>query len=187
MRLALFKQILMATALVTSPVLGFAADKPLAPVPGSDAGLAQRVRHEILVYPRYSLFDNIGYSVSNGQVELTGAVTQPYKKSDLEHLVRAIPGVTGITDMIKVLPLSPMDDRLRMRVARQIFSDPSLSRYAMGAIPSIHIIVDNGHVTLTGTVINDMDKLIAGIRANQSLSFGSVVNNLEVENPGKKS
>ena len=57
----------------------------------------------------------------------------------------------------------------------------------MGAIPSIHIIVDNGHVTLTGTVINDMDKLIAGIRANQSLSFGSVVNNLQVENPGKKS
>ena len=105
----------MTAALVTSPVLGFAADKPLASVPGSDAGLAQRVRHEILVYPRYSLFDNIGYRVSNGQVELTGAVTQPYKKSDLEHLVRAIPGVTGITDMIKVLPLSPMDDRLRMR------------------------------------------------------------------------
>ena len=187
MRPSLFKRILIAAALVTSPVLAFAADKPLAPAPGSDADLAQRVRHEILMYPHYSLFDSLGYSVNNGQVELTGAVTQPYKKSDLEHLVRAIPGVTGITDTIKVLPLSPMDDRLRMQVARKVFSDPSLSRYSMGAIPSIHIIVDNGHVTLTGMVMNEMDKQIAGIRANQSLSFGSVVNNLQVENPGKKS
>ena len=178
-----FSRILMAGALLASAGLAGAADRP---APGSDADLAQRVRHEILTYPRYSLFDDIGYRVSNGQVELTGAVTQPYKKSDLEHLVKAIPGVTGITDMVKVLPLSTMDDRLRMQLSRVIFGDPSLSRYAAGAIPSIHIIVDNGHVTLTGVVMNDMDKQIAGMRASSTLAFGSVVNNLQVEHPSPK-
>jgi hyperosmotically inducible periplasmic protein len=163
--------------------LAHAADKPYPAAPESDADVAQRVRHEILMYPRYTLWDDLGYRVSNGQVELFGAVTQPIKKSDIEHLVKAIPGVTSITDNIKVLPLSPMDDRLRQEVARAIFRDPSLSRYAAGAIPSIHIIVDNGHVTLTGVVMNAADKQIAGIRAASTLSFGSVVNNLQVENP----
>ena len=146
------------------------------------------MRHEILTYPRYTLWDDIGFRVSNGQVELTGAVTQPYKKSEIEHMVKAIPGVAGVSDRIRVLPLSPMDDRLRVQVARAIFSDPSLSRYSLGAIPAIHIIVDNGHVTLDGVVMNAMDRQIAGMRANSAgLGFGAVVNNLQIENPPHKS
>lgn len=185
MRFTWFGRALMTAALVAGGSLAHAADKHNTPVPGSDADLSKRVRHELLTYPRYTVWDDLGYRVSNGQVELTGAVTQPFKKSDIEHIVKAIPGVTGITDQIKVLPLSPMDDRLRAQVARAIFRDPTLSRYAMGAIPSIHIIVDNGHVTLTGSVMNQMDKEIAGMRANSTLSF-SVVNNLQVENPSPK-
>jgi osmotically-inducible protein OsmY len=185
MRSTWFGRALLAAALVAGAGFAHATDKTNAPVPGSDAALAQQVRHEVLMYPRYTLWDNIGYSVHDGQVDLTGAVTQPYKKSDIEHIVKAIPGVTGVTDQIKVLPLSPMDDRIRVQVAREIFRDPSLSRYSMGAIPSIHIIVDNGHVTLTGVVQSDMDKQIAGMRASSGLNFG-VVNNLQVENPSPK-
>ena len=135
------------------------------------------------MYPRYTLWDDIGYRVNNGQVELFGAVTQPFKKSDIERLVKEIPGVAAITDRIEVLPLSPMDDRLRIQAARAIFRDPNLSRYAAGAIPSIHIIVDHGLVTLMGVVMNAMDRQIAGMRASAGLSFGSVVNNLQVDSP----
>jgi hyperosmotically inducible protein len=184
MKSTLFGQALIAAALVAGAGLAHAADKPDAPLPGSDADLAQRVRHEVLMYPRYTLWDDISYRISNGQVELFGAVTQPFKKSDIERRVKAIPGVAVITDNIEVLPLSQMDDRLRNQVARAIYGDPSLSRYAAGAIPAIHIIVDNGHVTLTGVVMSAMDKQIAGMRANGAgLSFGSVVNKLQIESP----
>lgn len=156
--------------------------------PRTDADLQRQVRHEIAMYPYYSIWDDVSFRVDNGQVELTGAVNQPYKKSDIERIVQRVPGVTSVTDEIKVLPLSPNDDRLRLQVARAIFRDPVLSRYAMGAIPSIHILVDNGHVTLAGVVETEMDKNIAGIRANSAgLSFGPVTNNLQVEHPSKKS
>ncbi len=93
-----------------------------------------------------------------------------------------------MTNRLEVLPLSPMDDRLRLQVARAIYRDPTLSRYAIQAIPPIHIIVDNGHVTLEGVVNNAMEKQVAGLRASAAgLSFGPVVNNLKVENPPKKS
>jgi hyperosmotically inducible protein len=156
-------------------------------VPRTGEELTKAVRHEVLMYPQYSLWDDISFRVNNGNVELLGAVNQPYKKDDLGRIVKHIAGVESVTNEIRVLPLSPNDDRLRLQVARAIFRDPSLSRYAMGAVPSIHIIVDNGHVTLTGEVMNDMDKQIAGMRASSAgLSFGPVQNNLMVENPGKK-
>jgi hyperosmotically inducible periplasmic protein len=155
----------------------------------TNSDLSKRVMHEIRMYPRYTIWDDISFRVaSNGQVELFGAVNQPYKKSDIEHIVRRIPGVTSVTDEIKVLPLSSFDDRLRLQVARAIFRDPVLSRYSMGAIPSIHIIVDNGHVTLAGVVDDEMSKNLAGMRAaGAGLSFGSITNNLQVEHTSKKS
>ena len=151
-----------------------------------DASIARGVRHEIVGYPYYTLWDEIGFTVANGQVELEGAVTQPYKKQDIERLMKRVPGIASVADNIKVLPLSDFDVRLRMQVANAIFRDPALSRYAgMGWSP-IHIIVDSGHVTLAGTVNTDMEKQIAGMRASQTLSFGTVVNNLVVEHPASK-
>ena len=83
--------------------------------------------------------------------------------------------------------MSSFDDRLRIQIARAIYGDPALSRYALGANPPIHIIVDNGHVTLTGWVNSDMEKQIAGMRASGAgLSFGAVTNNLQVEHPTAK-
>jgi len=153
----------------------------------SDADLAKAVRHEVRTYSRYTLWDDINFRVNDGNVELLGAVSQPYKKEDLARMVQHIPGVASVTNELKVLPLSLEDDRLRRQVARAIYGDVALSRYAFGAVPAIHIIVDNGHVTLTGMVSNGMDKQIAGMRASGAgLSFGAVENNLVVENPGKK-
>jgi hyperosmotically inducible protein len=154
----------------------------------ADTDIARKITHEVRMYPRYTMWDDINFRVHDGQVELLGAVSQPYKKSDIERLVQRVPGVTSVADEIKVLPLSAMDDRLRIQVARAIFRDPVLSRYAMGAVPSIHIIVDNGHVTLAGVVDDEMAKNVAGIRANGAgLSFGAVTNNLRVEHPARKS
>lgn len=176
---------LLAATLVVG--VAAAADKGKSNAPLTGADLEKSVRHEILMYPNYTLWDDISFRVADGNVTLLGAVSQPYKKSDIESIVKHIPGVTSITDRIEVLPLSMQDDRLRLQVARAIYRDPVLSRYAMGAIPSIHIIVDNGHVTLTGAVENAMDKQVAGMRASAAgLSFGPVVNNLSVENPPTK-
>src|SRR5215475_7907036 len=132
----------------------------------TDADLAKSVRHEVLMYSRYSLWDDVNFRVNNGNVELLGAVSQPYKKKDLQKIVQSIPGVASVTNELKVLPLSSFDDRLRIQVARAIYGDPVLSRYGLGANPSIHIIVDNGHVTLTGAVSNEMEKQVAGMRAS---------------------
>jgi len=176
---------LMTAALFASAAL--ASNKGTPNVAKTDEDLAKAVRHEVLMYPYYTLWDDISFRVDNGNVVLTGDVNQPYKKDDIGRAVKHIAGVETVTNDIKVLPLSPADDRLRLQVARAIFRDPNLSRYAMGAIPSIHIIVDNGHVTLTGDVDSTMDKNIAGIRASGAgLSFGPVQNNLTVDNLGKK-
>jgi hyperosmotically inducible protein len=95
--------------------------------------------------------------------------------------------VAGVTNQLEVLPLSPFDDRLRLQIARAVYGHTALSRYAYQSLPPIHIIVDNGRVTLEGVVNNDMEKQIAGMQASSAgLSFGPVVNNLRVENPKPK-
>jgi hyperosmotically inducible protein len=157
------------------------------PAGGSDdAVIAQKVVHEIRMYPRYTMWDNISIRVHDGDVELQGQVSQPFKKADLSRLAQHVSGVRSVTNQIEVLPNSFFDDRIRLAVARAIYRDPVLSRYAIQAVPPIHIIVDNGHVTLEGVVNSTMEKSVAGIRASQGLSFGQVINNLQVENPGKK-
>jgi hyperosmotically inducible protein len=182
MKRGILGKVLMTAALVVGAAA--AADGGSS---GGRGGLADRVRHEILMYSNYTLWDDISFRVDNGNVSLIGAVSQPYKSSDLQRIVQHIPGVASVTNELKVLPVSFQDDRLRLQVARAIYRDPVLSRYAMGAIPSIHIIVDNGKVTLTGVVNNTMEKQVAGIRASSAgLSFGPVINNLAVENPPAK-
>jgi hyperosmotically inducible protein len=164
-----------------------ASTKGSGAAPKTDADIARQVRHEILMYSRYSIWDDVNFRVSNGSVELLGEVSQPYKKDDLGRIVQRVPGVASLTNELKVLPLSPQDDRLRRQVARAIYGDPALFRYRNMAVPPIHIIVDNGHVMLTGSVNSTLEKQVAGIRASGAgLSFGPVINNLEVENPPAK-
>jgi len=147
--------------------------------------LSDAVRHELASLPYYNVFDNLEYRVDpSGVVTLSGQVTQPILKSDAEHAVKKISGVSQVIDNIQVLPLSPMDNQIRRAEYRAIFGFGSLYRYGMGAIPSIHIIVDNGHVTLVGVVDNEADKNMANIRANGVPGVFSVTNDLRVGEKG---
>ena len=180
-------RVLMAAALLVSTGIAGAATYERTAGSRSDADIAKSITHELRMYPRYSIWDDVSFRVVNGQVELLGAVNQPYKKADIERIAKRVEGVTSVADDIRVLPLSPNDDRLRLRVARAIYGDPAMTRYAMNPLPTIHILVENGQVTLTGVVANQMDKNIAGIRASGAgLSFGPVINKLQVEQKSDK-
>src|SRR5580658_1743992 len=148
----------------------------------AETRIAQQVRHQLVMLPYYGVFDDLAFKVDGGTVTLLGAVTRPVLKSDAENVVKRIEGVTQVINEIKVLPLSPMDDQIRRAVYRAIYGDPALStRYGFRAVPSIHIIVENGHVTLEGVVANAMDKNLCNLRANGVRNVFSVTNNLLVE------
>ena len=146
----------------------------------SDAYLTREVRHELTQVPWYSVFDILQYSVKGNEVTLTGAVTQPTVKSDAENAVKHIEGVEKVNDQIEVLPPSPMDDEIRRAEYRAIYSQPNLSRYGVGALQSIHIIVKNGHVALEGEVDSQADKDAASIYAKGVSNVFSVENHLVV-------
>jgi hyperosmotically inducible protein len=145
------------------------------------ARIVREVRHEIAMLPYYSVFDNLAFKVEGDSVTLLGQVRLSALKSDAENAVKGIEGVTRVVNQIEVLPPSPDDDRIRRETFRAIYSFPSFERYAIQAVPPIHIIVKSGHVTLEGVVANESDKNIAGVRANSVPGVFSVTNNLRVE------
>jgi hyperosmotically inducible protein len=166
----------LAFAVISQPVLCASRSD------GQLANISKEVRHELISLPWYSIFDNLAYRVSpDGTVTLIGQTVLPVLKDDAERVVKKIPGVTRVINDIEVLPVSPDDDRIRLAEFRAIYGDPALSRYALGAVPPIHIIVKNGNVTLEGVVANQMDKQIAYMRANGVPGVFSVTNNLRVE------
>lgn len=182
--LSRLSQLILAGSLFLSA--GFTAQKDHndAFVAGDPAEtrIAQQVRHQLVMLPYYGVFDDLAFKLDGGTVTLMGAVTRPSLKSDAENVVKRIEGVTQVVNEIKVLPPSPMDDRIRRAVYRAIYGDPALStRYGFRAVPSIHIIVNNGRVTLEGVVANEMDKNLCNLRANAVPNVFSVVNDLRVE------
>ena len=164
--------ITLACAVLTTPIFLQATNNP-KPLP-------ERVRHELAMLPYYNVFDDLGFKVDGDTVTLYGDVTNPVLKSDAGRAVKRVEGVQQVVNKINVLPLSPMDWQIRRAEYRAIFGYSSMYRYAMGAMPSIHIIVSNGHVKLEGVVDNQGDKNIAGIRANGVPGVFSVENNLQV-------
>ena len=147
--------------------------------------LEKEVRHELVMLPYYGVFDRLAFRVDGAKVSLLGEVTRPTLKSDAGRIVKGIEGVETVDNQIEVLPLSPHDDRIRLAVYRTIYGYTALSRYALMAVPSIHIIVKNGNVTLDGVVDREADKNIAGIRANGVSGVFSVTNNLQAGNKEK--
>ena len=169
-------------ALLAGPGFSYQKGKDKTPAPArSEDRIAREVRHELIMLPYYSVFDNLTYRVDGGVVTLMGQVTKPTLKSDAEKVVFKIEGVDKVDNQIKVLPLSSIDDRLRIAVFRSIYSFPTFERYALQAVPPIHIIVENGKVTLEGVVASQSDKDAANVRANTVPGVFSVVNNLQVE------
>src|SRR5437899_5956485 len=177
---------LFVMALLTAPYMGMPYSATAQPQENKKQRsemkygekLTKEVRHQLVMLPWYSVFDNLAYRVEGDKVTLYGEVTRPVLKSDAETVVKGIEGVTTVVNNIEVLPPSPMDDQLRRALYRAIYGDPGLSRYSIQAVPSIHIIVKNGNVTLEGVVDSEADKNLAGIRANKVPNVLSVTNTL---------
>ena len=145
--------------------------------------IVREVRHELVTLPYYGVFDWLTYEVQNdGTVVLRGEVVRPSTKSDAEHEVKDIDGVSRVVNQIDVLPNSPSDDRLRLALYRSIYGYNSpLFRYATQSVPSIHIIVNHGHVTLKGVAANKGDAQLAYMRARGVPGSFSVNNELVIE------
>jgi len=148
-----------------------------------DEQILEQARHNVVMYYAYGIFDNIELAADHGTLTVTGQVTQPFKKADLEKSLQGVKGVAELQNNLQVLPVSNFDDRLRLQVARAIYGDPYFLHYRNQPLPSIHIVVENGHVALEGVVASQMDRNKANMDAlGAGLSF-SVANNLQVERP----
>jgi osmotically-inducible protein OsmY len=126
----------------------------------NDLALAREVSDRIRHYDLYSVYDNIDGGVHNGVVKLAGAVTEPKKAADILERVAKIRGVQAIDNHVDVLPVSQSDDRLRVRIATAIYSDPAFENYSR-VDPPIRVIVNNGHVTLVGVVRAELERFKA--------------------------
>lgn len=144
----------------TRPAADVATDRP-------NFQVFKDVADQVNRYARFTVFDDVAANVDNGVVTLTGHVTMPYKRDDLEKRVAKVTGVAQVQNKISVLPVSMFDDELRFRIARAIYGNSSFWHYAAMANPPIHIIVQNGHVTLTGVVNSNVERALA-----RSLAIG---------------
>jgi len=167
----------LVVLLVTLPTLTFSQVESGSP---TQARILKEVRHELLMLPYFSVFDNIEYRVDGETVTLLGEVTRPTLKSDAENVVKHIEGVQSVANKIEVLPPSSMDDQLRLALYRAIYGFPALEKYALGVQKPIRIIVKNGHATLEGVADSEADKNLAGLHSNTVPGVFSVTNNLRV-------
>jgi hyperosmotically inducible periplasmic protein len=180
---ALLAALLFALPLTAAPFTGASQPPDAAQQRNEEkyhANLVKEVRHQLVLLPYYSVFDNLAFKVEGDKVTLSGQVVRPTLKSDAEAAVKSIEGVAAVVNNIEVLPLSPMDDQLRRAVYRAIYGDTVLFRYSESAVPSIHIIVKNGNVTLVGVADSESDKNLANLRASGVPNVFSVKNELTV-------
>jgi hyperosmotically inducible protein len=173
------KSLLVAIAMLSLATLGFSQDHE-QPSGKAQERIVREVRHELLMLPYFGVFDYIAFKVDGFNVTLLGSVVRPTLKSDAGNSVKRIEGVEKVDNQIEVLPPSPEDDRIRLRLYREIYGFPALEKYALGVQKPIRIIVQMGRVSLEGIVDNDGDKNLAGLRANSVPGIFAVTNNLQV-------
>jgi len=164
-----------------------AVDNRLRVVPTAmtDTEIREAVSNAVLGYVHYGVFDSVGVGVADGVVTLQGSVLQPWRKDDIVRLVSGLDGIRDIRNEIKVLPVSGFDDRLRGQLYRRIYGNDLFQRYATFVNPPIHIVVENGNVTLTGVVNSRLEKVAAESIARGTMSF-KVQNQLLVESDIEK-
>ena len=178
-RCSMFKNVYWCVA-----ALLLAANAALAGSLGQDERkdfqVAKDIATSVQRYTRFTIFDDVNANVNEGVVTLTGRVTMPFKRDDIEKRIAKIDGVRRVDDQISVLPVSQFDDELRYRIARSIYNNSNFWNYAIMPNPPIHIVVEHGHVTLTGVVQSEVDRMLARSLATQ---FGalSVTNALKTD------
>jgi hyperosmotically inducible periplasmic protein len=139
------------------------------------------ISSEVRKYTRFTIFDDVRVGLAeDGVVVLSGRVTMPFKKDDIGRIVSRVEGVSSVRNELGVLPVSPYDDDLRYRIARAIYGNSTFSHYAAMANPPIHIIVERGHVTLTGVVNSNVERMVARSLATTFGAF-SVKNELKTD------
>ena len=160
---------------------GSGGTKPTNTGAKDSSPLAREIQHQLLTLPFYSVFDHLGFLLEGNKVTLYGQVVRSSLKKDAEAEIRSLEGIEVVVNHIEVLPASATDDELRRSIYRSIFEDSTLSRYAVPAVPSIHIIVRSGDVALEGTVGSGADKTLATARTNAVANVRSIKNNLVVQ------
>jgi len=170
------KQLLMAAALVLTATVAFAGSVDTR----KDFQVLKDVATSVDRYTRFTIFDDVNASVKDGVVTLTGKVTMPFKRDEIEKRVAKVNGVVTVHDQITVLPVSQFDDELRYRIARSIYGHSNFWNYAIMPNPPIHIVVERGRVTLTGVVNSEVDRMLARSLASQFGAF-SVTNDLKTD------
>jgi hyperosmotically inducible periplasmic protein len=169
-------------------VIGLGAFGPTAQATAADNENLQvfrDVQKQVLRYTHYTIFDSVNMQINDGVVTLTGWVTMPYKRTDLERRVSRVDGVTQVVNRLQELPVSQFDDDLRIRIARAIYSSPHFRGYGSMVNPPIHIIVERGRVTLEGVVNNNVDRMIARSIASNFLAF-DIKNDLKTTQEAKE-
>ena len=147
----------------------------------SDDVVANEVAARVRRYAFYTIYDDIDGRVDAGLVTLTGKVTAPHKASDIADLVAKVAGVREVDNRIETLPVSTFDDQLRFAIGRRIYRDSLFSNYAIQVNPPIHIVVDRGHVTLTGAVNSEVERRMAEVIARSAFGVFSVTNRLRLD------
>ena len=174
------RKLTLLICLLSLATLTFAQNAQQEPSSRAQERIQREVRHELLMLPYVGVFDYLAYNVNGYDVTLIGQVVRPSIKPDAESAIKRIEGVEKVNNQIEVLPPSPMDDRLRIRLFRAIYGYPALQKYELGVLKPIRIVVKSGHVILEGVVDSDADKNLAGLRANTVSGIFSVTNNLQV-------
>jgi hyperosmotically inducible protein len=179
----------VAALLFVGPALADDSARAVAASP-TDADIQSDVVDAVLGYVNYDVFDSVGVGVQDGVVTLTGSVLQPWHKDDLQKRVAKLEGVREVKNQIRVQTVSVFDDRLRVQLYRKIYGAGMFQRYASFANPPIHIIVENGNITLTGLVNSQVEKAVLGSIARETLAF-RVDNQVQIESelnkePAKK-
>ena len=142
--------------------------------------LADKLRYDRIGYG--IMFNSLNVKVENGVVTIGGDVRDYPGRDSALAIVETTSGVKDVIDETNVLPTSNFDDDLRIRIARAIYGQSTMQKYAMVPEKPIRIIVDNGHVTLYGVVDNKMDKQIAETQARSVPGAFTVENKLVVAN-----
>ena len=167
-----------AASLLLSANLSFAGS--IGQAERKDFQVAKDIATAVQRYAQFTIFDDVNANVLDGVVTLTGKVTMPFKRNDLEQRVSKLPGVVKVDNRIEVLPASKFDDELRQGIANAIYGNATFSRYANQVNPPIHIIVDGGRVTLEGVVNSNIDRMLARSIASSFNAF-SVTSNLKTD------
>jgi len=170
----------MFARVVATAIVMLAMSAPAWAVEREDLAIFQDVSRQVLRYPQFTIFDSIQAQVDEGVVTLTGKVTMPYKREDIARRVANVEGVRQVNNEVTVLPVSMFDDELRLRIARAIYGNSNFWTYGAMVNPPIHIVVENGRVTLEGVVNSNIDRMLARSIASSFNAF-SVTNNLKTD------